>query len=103
MVAVTVLLLFEVRPQSDPSIIQHVQMAVEILEAMDESMVAKKFAEIVRHFLNSASRLGVPRSAPSNSDRTSLASIFAADHSLVSQMNCYEVWATECRTLGANY
>ena len=53
MIAASVLLLYLVRspPETASSIVKWVKLAIEILDAMDESVVARKSAEILRRYL----------------------------------------------------
>ncbi|KAK2804761.1 hypothetical protein FQN51_001402 [Onygenales sp. PD_10] len=60
--AVSILLLYTIRVENSlvPANIRFVEMAVEILEAMDESVVARKSAEIIKHYLGEAQNSGIP-------------------------------------------
>jgi hypothetical protein len=49
------------------TLLRSVDMAVEILEAMDESVVAKKSVEIIKHYLKDF-RSSEPRPAPASDD-----------------------------------
>ncbi|KAH8674141.1 fungal-specific transcription factor domain-containing protein [Xylariales sp. PMI_506] len=74
MVAATVLLCFIIRSKREEAapVISFVEMGIEVLDAMDESVVAKKSAEILRRLLAEATR----------SDLTAADSRHAGDPSL---------------------
>jgi hypothetical protein len=57
MFAVSVLLVYVARvrtPSQSPTVVRVIEMAIEILDAMDESVVARKSSEIIRHSLKEA-------------------------------------------------
>ncbi|KAK2810146.1 hypothetical protein FQN50_003115 [Emmonsiellopsis sp. PD_5] len=68
--AVSILLLYTIRVENSsvPANIRFVEMAVEILEAMDESVVARKSAEIIKHYLGEAQNSGIPAPPAVNRD-----------------------------------
>jgi hypothetical protein len=83
MFAVSVLLLYVSRvrtPAQSPSVVKSIEMAVEILDAMDESVVAQKSAEIIRHSLKEAIKASVETvSAPTATNTAPLNSQIYSD------------------------
>ncbi|KAF2668886.1 Zn(II)2Cys6 transcription factor [Microthyrium microscopicum] len=76
MFAVSVLLLYISRvrtPLQSPSVVKTIEMAVEILDAMDESVVARKTAVIIKDSLREAMEASAEPAAPTSTTTNTLA------------------------------
>ena len=112
MFAASILLLYVSRirtPSQSPSVVKSIEMAVEILDAMDESIVAQKSAEIISQSLKEAMDASVDAdSAPaSNTIPASNSQIFNqdfpfefSDYSLQDMVNLFDELSGSPRELG---
>jgi hypothetical protein len=76
-IAASVLLLYESRTKerSPTSTLALIETAIEILDVMDESIVARNAAEVIRHFVRELNTVPIVTSDYSTQDATSMSNV----------------------------